>query len=32
MFEELIRMALTWGAMVAIIWFWYWLMSNIGSF
>jgi hypothetical protein len=32
MFQELIRMVITWGAMLAIIWFWYWLISNIGTF
>jgi hypothetical protein len=29
---ELIRLAFAWGAMVGILWFWYWLLSNIGTF
>lgn len=32
MLQELVRMAITWGAMLGIIWFWYWLISNIGTF
>ena len=31
-FQELIRMAVAWGAMGAIVFFWYWLISNIGTF
>ena len=32
MLQELIRLAFAWGAMVAIIVFWYWLLGNIGTF
>jgi hypothetical protein len=32
LFLEIVRMGLTWGAMLALIAFWYWLMSNIGTF
>ncbi|MDA4085014.1 hypothetical protein MHAS_00757 [Mycolicibacterium hassiacum DSM 44199] len=32
MVQEFVRMAVTWGAMGAVIWFWYWLISNIGTF
>jgi hypothetical protein len=30
--HELLRLTFAWGAMVAIICFWYWLLSNIGTF
>lgn len=29
---ELLRLAFAWGVMGAIVWFWYWLLSNIGTF
>ena len=32
MLQELVRLTFAWGAMVGIIWFWYWLLSNIGTF
>jgi len=25
-------MTFAWGAMAGIVWFWYWLLSNIGTF
>jgi len=30
--QELVRLTFAWGAMGAIVWFWYWLLSNIGTF
>jgi hypothetical protein len=30
--EELIRMTITWGVMCALVAFFYWMMSNIGTF
>jgi hypothetical protein len=30
--QELIRMVVAWGAMIGVTWFWYWLISNIGTF
>lgn len=32
MLEELLRLAFAWGAMIAIVAFWYWLLGNIGTF
>lgn len=32
MWSELVRLAFAWGAMIAIVGFWYWLLSNIGTF
>ena len=32
MLQEGLRMLVTWGSMLGITWFWYWLMSNIGNF
>lgn len=32
MLQEAVRMVVTWSAMLGITAFWYWLMSNIGSF
>jgi hypothetical protein len=32
MLQELVRLTFAWGAMGAIVWFWYWLLSNIGTF
>jgi hypothetical protein len=29
---ELIRLAFAWGVMGGIVVFWYWLLSNIGTF
>lgn len=29
---ELIRLSFAWAAMIGIICFWYWLLSNIGTF
>ena len=29
---EIVRLAFAWGAMIAIIGFWYWLLGNIGTF
>ncbi|BBX42112.1 hypothetical protein MSIM_35630 [Mycobacterium simiae] len=30
--EELVRMAVTWGVMCALVAFFYWMLSNIGTF
>jgi hypothetical protein len=30
--DELVRMIVAWGAMGAVIAFWYWIMANIGTF
>lgn len=32
MLQEVVRMGVTWGAMIGVIWFWYWLLGNIGTF
>jgi len=32
MFQELVRLAFAWGAMIGIVGFWYWLLANIGTF
>jgi hypothetical protein len=32
MFEEVVRLLFAWGVMVAIVGFWYWILSNIGTF
>lgn len=32
MLEELIRMAVTWGVMAGLVAFFYWMLSNIGTF
>jgi hypothetical protein len=29
---EILRYVFAWGGVVLIIWFWYWLFSNIGTF
>jgi hypothetical protein len=29
---EILRYVAAWGGVVLIIWFWYWLFSNIGTF
>jgi len=28
---EITRMTFAWGAMGVIVWFWYWLLSRIGT-
>jgi hypothetical protein len=30
--EEIVRMAVTWGVMCGLVAFFYWMMSNIGTF
>jgi hypothetical protein len=30
--QELVRMAVTWGVMVGLTAFFYWMLSNIGTF
>ena len=30
--QELVRMAVTWGVMVGLVAFFYWMLSNIGTF
>jgi hypothetical protein len=30
--EELVRMAITWRAMCGLLAFFYWMLSNIGTF
>jgi hypothetical protein len=30
--EELVRMAVTWGVMCGLVAFFYWMLSNIGTF
>lgn len=30
--EELVRMTVTWGAMCGLVAFFYWMLSNIGTF
>jgi hypothetical protein len=30
--QELVRMAVTWGVMAGLVAFFYWMMSNIGTF
>lgn len=32
MLLDIVRLILTWGAMLLIIAFWYWVMNNIGTF
>ncbi len=32
MFWEICRYLAAWGGTAAIIWFWYWMFSNIGTF
>jgi hypothetical protein len=29
---EILRLAFAWAAMAGIVWFWYWLLSNLGTF
>jgi hypothetical protein len=30
--QELVRMAVTWGVMVGLVAFFYWMLANIGTF
>jgi hypothetical protein len=30
--QDLVRYALAWGLMAAVIYFWYWIFSRIGDF
>lgn len=30
--EELVRMAITWGVICGLVAFFYWMLSNIGTF
>lgn len=32
MWQEIVRLATAWGGMCAVIVFWYWIMSRIGTF
>ncbi|TCJ96639.1 hypothetical protein DFR71_2670 [Nocardia alba] len=32
MWQEIFRLTVCWGAMIAIVVFWYWLIKNIGTF
>lgn len=32
MWQEIVRLLIAWGAIGVLIVFWYWLMSNIGTF
>lgn len=32
MLQDIVRLALAWGAVIGIIAFWYWVMRNIGTF
>ncbi len=32
MWQELVRMAVTWGVMVGLVAFFYWMLANIGTF
>lgn len=32
MIEELLRMLITWGVMCGLVAFFYWMLSNIGTF
>ena len=32
MWQELVRLAVTWFAMCVVIAFWYWMFSRIGTF
>lgn len=29
---EIARYVLAWGGVVLVIWFWYWIFANIGTF
>jgi hypothetical protein len=32
MWQDILRLAIGWGAMLAVIAFWYWVFSSIGTF
>ncbi|PQM48232.1 hypothetical protein C1Y40_01543 [Mycobacterium talmoniae] len=32
MWQEILRLLLAWGAICGMVAFWYWMMSNIGTF
>ena len=32
MWQEVLRLLIAWGVMGALIVFWYWMFSNIGTF
>ena len=32
MWQDILRVLIAWGAVGALIVFWYWLMGNIGTF
>ena len=32
MWQEIVRLLIAWGAIGVLIVFWYWMMSNIGTF
>ena len=32
MIQDIVRLIIAWGTMGAVIGFWYWVMSNIGTF
>lgn len=32
MIQDIVRLVVAWGAVGAIVAFWYWIMSNIGTF
>jgi hypothetical protein len=32
MFQDIVRVLIAWGAVGALIAFWYWFMANIGTF
>ena len=32
MLQDIVRLAVAWGGTAALVFFWYWLMSNIGTF
>ena len=31
MWQEIVRLGFAWGVMGLVIWFWYWIMKNIGT-
>ena len=32
MWQDILRLAIGWGAMLVVIAFWYWVFSSIGTF
>ncbi|CAM2800435.1 hypothetical protein SKPI104516_04020 [Skermania piniformis] len=32
MWQEIVRLAFAWGVILAVVAFWYWIISNIGTF